>query len=144
MSNNHRSDEPELHVFESDRGRFVLTDGSDAIATVAALVDVDESQLSYLRDETREQNRARLEELRQEATSRALPPYEFQSGVCPICDSHDVQEIVYGYLIDDLEAHQVVGGCCVSEDYPDFVCGACRARWGEGIAPHMSALGWLS
>ncbi|CAN5482333.1 hypothetical protein BH20ACT23_BH20ACT23_16590 [soil metagenome] len=60
MSTEDQSREPELHVFESERGRFVLSDGSDPIATTSALLGVEESQLDHLKDETPKQNRARL------------------------------------------------------------------------------------
>lgn len=107
MSKKDESREPEIYIYESGKGRFVLADGSDPLAAVAAMTGVDRSELDYLKDETPEQNRARLEELRKEATRRALPPYEFEPGVCPVCRSHDVREIVFG-LVDELEDHQVL------------------------------------
>ena len=55
--------EPEGHVFEAEQGRFVLADGSDPLAVVAAMTIMDRSRVDHLEGESPEQNRARLEEL---------------------------------------------------------------------------------
>ena len=47
--------------------------------------------------------------------------------VCPACQGSDIKEIVYG--MPDIESFDFekyeVGGCCVSDDDPDFKCKSC-------------------
>jgi len=51
--------------------------------------------------------------------------------MCPACQGSDIKEIVYG-LPDiesfDFEKH-AVGGCCVSDNDPDFKCMKCENSW---------------
>ena len=51
--------------------------------------------------------------------------------VCPACQSTDIKEIVYG-LPDiesfDFEKH-AVGGCCVSDNDPSYLCKTCKAEF---------------
>jgi hypothetical protein len=53
---------------------------------------------------------------------------------CPNCDSPRIAKIVYGYpnyddkMAEDISEEEIVlGGCCVTEDDPDFQCIECQA-----------------
>jgi len=53
---------------------------------------------------------------------------------CPSCGSDDVATIVFGYpspeLIEEMQQGKVaLGGCCVSEDDPEWECTDCEHRW---------------
>lgn len=68
--------------------------------------------------------------------SRTQPPH------CPRCGAVSVAAILYGMpafderLAADLEAGRVaLGGCCVSDDMPEWQCGRCSYKW---IADEMA------
>lgn len=55
---------------------------------------------------------------------------------CPACGSERVAQILYGLvdnsdgLVKALEAGYVVlGGCCVTDDDPDYHCHDCGHEW---------------
>lgn len=53
---------------------------------------------------------------------------------CPDCSSDDVARIVYGYpdlkmMDDEQEARIKLGGCCVTEDDPEWHCWKCQRDW---------------
>jgi hypothetical protein len=53
---------------------------------------------------------------------------------CPECDSENVAGIVYGYpseeMFDQSERGDIVlGGCCVTEDDPEWRCKDCENEW---------------
>ena len=52
---------------------------------------------------------------------------------CPNCGSTDAKPIVYGYpsseMLDDPTI--ALGGCCIFEDSPGFVCPTCETTWGK-------------
>lgn len=55
---------------------------------------------------------------------------------CPKCNSKNIAEIAYGYVIfdekdrKDFEQEKIVlGGCCVTENDPKLVCNDCLNRW---------------
>lgn len=54
---------------------------------------------------------------------------------CPACGSTDVKPIVYGYpgleMLNDPTI--ALGGCCIFEDSPAFVCDACEHAWGKRV-----------
>ena len=57
---------------------------------------------------------------------------------CPECGSNKVVRIIYGYLesSEDLKKELDVGktrlgGCCVSEDSPEWACNSCYHEWGK-------------
>ena len=56
---------------------------------------------------------------------------------CPSCESGDVIPIVYGMpgleLRDQADAGKVaLGGCCISENDPEWHCKQCSHEWREG------------
>lgn len=58
---------------------------------------------------------------------------------CPNCKSKNVSKIVYGYpsqeLIMEAESGKVkLGGCCISENNPDYCCNECQYEWNKGQA----------
>jgi hypothetical protein len=46
---------------------------------------------------------------------------------CPVCDSLDgVREFIYGMPSEEPDATKyVLGGCCISDDMPDYKCIKC-------------------
>lgn len=65
-------------------------------------------------------------------------PKKPEGLLCPSCGSEDIAVILYGLLAitEELEkaiADQEVtlGGCCVDDDSPRWVCNACRCKFGE-------------
>ena len=53
---------------------------------------------------------------------------------CPSCGSDTVLTIVFGYpspeLIEEMQQGKVaLGGCCMSEDDPEWECTDCEHRW---------------
>ena len=54
--------------------------------------------------------------------------------ICPKCGSGEIVPIVYGYPLESLmeEAKQgkvELGGCCVSDNDPDFKCKSCGSEF---------------
>jgi hypothetical protein len=57
---------------------------------------------------------------------------------CPDCGSTDVRRILYGLRpAPDPELERqgkiVLGGCCVTDDDPDFLCGECEHSWQAAV-----------
>ena len=57
---------------------------------------------------------------------------------CPECGSDSIAEILYGLpaydeqMERDLDAGKIVlGGCCVSDDSPEWHCNKCKHEWGS-------------
>ncbi len=54
--------------------------------------------------------------------------YHPKPSVCPVCDSKNILDIVYG-MIDEDGAKQmknvVFGGCVITGDNPKWQCGQC-------------------
>jgi hypothetical protein len=53
---------------------------------------------------------------------------------CPKCGSTKVAAIAYGYpspeMIEACDRDEIVlGGCCVTEDDPDWHCNDCEHEW---------------
>ena len=53
---------------------------------------------------------------------------------CPDCGSDDVATIVYGHpdvsIMDDAQEGRIkLGGCCVTEDDPEWHCWKCAREW---------------
>ena len=55
---------------------------------------------------------------------------------CPQCGSRDgVREIDWGFPAPELDQSKyVMGGCCISDDDPEWACIECGHDW--GIAAH--------
>ena len=57
---------------------------------------------------------------------------------CPKCESERVAPILYGFpsegvKFDAVEKGEVVlGGCCVTDNDPEWACLGCDHRWGVG------------
>lgn len=58
--------------------------------------------------------------------------------ICPYCKSNNVAEILYGMpaftkkLEKDLESKKIIlGGCCISNDSPQYHCNDCGKEWGK-------------
>lgn len=56
---------------------------------------------------------------------------------CPKCESKRVAPILYGFPAEDLsdavkKGEVVLGGCCVSDNDPEWACVDCDHRWGVG------------
>lgn len=58
---------------------------------------------------------------------------EYFDFVCPKCKAKKVKIYVYGYIDDPdrLSPREVAGGCCIEEDSPKWLCGACKHEWGR-------------
>jgi hypothetical protein len=59
---------------------------------------------------------------------------------CPECGSGSIAEILYGLpaydeqMERDLDASKIVlGGCCVSDDSPEWHCNECEHKWGRKL-----------
>lgn len=55
---------------------------------------------------------------------------------CPQCQSKNVVEILYGMptkeAFDDAEEGKLlIGGCCISEDSPEWYCNDCEHEFGK-------------
>lgn len=55
---------------------------------------------------------------------------------CPACGSADVVRISYGYptpeAIDEAERGEILlGGCCISDENPEWDCTNCEHEWGS-------------
>jgi DNA-directed RNA polymerase subunit RPC12/RpoP len=55
---------------------------------------------------------------------------------CPACGSDNVTEVIYGMPVFSPELMKEIkigtkklGGCCVRNDSPDFICGNCGKEW---------------
>ncbi|MEA4826901.1 MAG: hypothetical protein VB130_09740 [Clostridium sp.] len=56
--------------------------------------------------------------------------------VCPQCGSKKYLEIVYGYpgpgLLEEVEQGKIIfGGCCVSDEAPEYACSDCNKQWSK-------------
>ncbi|WPX08760.1 hypothetical protein [Anaerocellum danielii] len=54
--------------------------------------------------------------------------------ICPKCGSKNVLEILYGYpdykAFEEAEKGNIIlGGCCISDNSPDFHCKDCNYEW---------------
>ena len=56
---------------------------------------------------------------------------------CPECGSGSIAAILYGLPLYDEQMKRdldigkiVLGGCCVSHDFPKWHCNECKHRWG--------------
>ena len=50
--------------------------------------------------------------------------------ICPACNSPEVKEIAYGFPGGEFDFDKYeVGGCCVSDNDPDFKCMKCETTW---------------
>ena len=50
--------------------------------------------------------------------------------ICPTCNSPEVKEIAYGFPSADFDFDRyVVGGCCITDNDPDFKCMKCEITW---------------
>ena len=57
-----------------------------------------------------------------------------EKPTCPKCSSENVAAIVFGYpspeMFEDRERGEIVlGGCCVTEDDPEWHCKECEYGW---------------
>ena len=63
-------------------------------------------------------------------------------AICPNCGARSSIPIIYGYPSEEmLEAGKAgeirLGGCCITDDDPDWVCSQCGHRWSEpGLTRH--------
>ena len=53
---------------------------------------------------------------------------------CPKCGSENIASIVFGFpspeMIEELNSDKIVlGGCCVTEDDPEWHCKDCEHDW---------------
>ncbi len=53
---------------------------------------------------------------------------------CPKCGSKNIVRIVYGYpnaeaLEEAKKGNIILGGCCVSDNSPNFHCKDCKYEW---------------
>jgi hypothetical protein len=53
---------------------------------------------------------------------------------CPSCGSAEVARVLWGMpgqeMIDQAQREDIdFGGCCMTEDAPDFRCRACNTTW---------------
>lgn len=60
---------------------------------------------------------------------------------CPICNSKEgVREYLYGLPSEEPDpAKFVVGGCCFSDDMPDYKCINCEIEFNKGSTRYQSA-----
>jgi hypothetical protein len=50
--------------------------------------------------------------------------------ICPACNSPEVKAIAYGFPGGEFDFDKYeVGGCCVSDNDPDFKCMECKNSW---------------
>jgi transposase-like protein len=50
--------------------------------------------------------------------------------ICPACNSTEVKEIAYGFPGSEFDFDKYeVGGCCVTDNDPDFKCMKCGSSW---------------
>ncbi|NCZ46414.1 MAG: hypothetical protein EBX59_02395 [Betaproteobacteria bacterium] len=50
--------------------------------------------------------------------------------ICPACNSPEVKEIAYGFPGSEFDFDKYeVGGCCVTDNDPDFKCMKCETTW---------------
>ncbi len=61
-----------------------------------------------------------------------------QNPKCPKCDSEKVAEILWGMPAESPELHEalkkgelVLGGCCVTDNDPNWHCNECGHEWGR-------------
>lgn len=57
---------------------------------------------------------------------------------CPACQSPHITAILYGMPVfdDDLDTalkggEVVLGGCCIADESPSWVCNDCKHQWGR-------------
>lgn len=60
--------------------------------------------------------------------------------ICPSCNSKNVAKYLYGMpafskkLEKELEQGKIkLGGCCISDESPQFHCNDCGKEWGKEI-----------
>ena len=50
--------------------------------------------------------------------------------ICPACNSPEVKEIAYGFPGAEFDFDKFeVGGCCITDNDPDFKCMKCETTW---------------
>ena len=53
-----------------------------------------------------------------------------QKLICPACSSPEVKEIAYGFPSADFDFEKYeVGGCCVTDNDPEYFCKSCSKSW---------------
>ena len=64
-------------------------------------------------------------------------PVRYGAGpICPDCSSTDIVPIAYGFPTPETQkalqrGEVALGGCCISDDDPTWICRACGRRWGR-------------
>ncbi len=76
------------------------------------------------------------EEYRKE--KNAMPEYEGDGKVCPLCGSTDTRTISYGMIRfksdearEKFQKTSISGGCGTDENSPKFYCDSCKRRFGK-------------
>jgi hypothetical protein len=70
-----------------------------------------------------------------EFTQNLMPQtIEKPKQICPKCNSVDIAKIAFGYPSEEMiQARErgdiVLGGCCVTDDDPEWCCKACQHNW---------------
>jgi hypothetical protein len=61
---------------------------------------------------------------------------------CPVCNSKEgVREYLYGMPSEEPDPTKfVTGGCCFSDDMPDYKCISCQTDFYKGSAKYQKAL----
>jgi transposase-like protein len=50
--------------------------------------------------------------------------------ICPTCNSPEIKEIAYGFPGADFDFDKyVVGGCCITDNDPKYLCKSCSKSW---------------
>ena len=67
-----------------------------------------------------------------------------RSKLCPSCGSDQVLPIQYGFPPDELmeESRQgrvILGGCCISDESPEWHCASCDHEWGRLFSDQTEA-----
>ena len=71
--------------------------------------------------------------------THAYPKEDHDRGgkhVCPRCGSNTVLPILYGLpageAVEEAKRGEIaLGGCCISDDMPQWHCSECEHRWGK-------------
>jgi len=76
------------------------------------------------------------EEYRKE--ENAMPEYEGDGKVCPLCESTDTRTISYGMIRftsdearEKFQKTSISGGCGTDDNSPKFYCCGCKRRFGK-------------
>jgi len=95
---------------------------------------LEESEIEKLIEKLEEdENYEKLKELKEfiEFKLKSNKQIKKKKRVCPKCKSGNVLRIQYGLPSKPIPSNVYLGGCCVTDEDPDWHCNDCSWEWGH-------------